>query len=96
MKTCKLEISVDLNGNEKYIAYEDSVETQEVGGSIVSRLDEIHSNDVEDIYVFLMDRGVEEGEINAAFVEMEKNGHNKANFGSFGSFISTSFQGLLH
>lgn len=96
MKTCKLEITVDLKGNEKYIAYEDSVVTHPTGSNIVTRMDEIHSPDMNDIVTFLSDRGVELDEIKFAFSEMEKNGHNKAGFGTFGSFISSWFEGSIH
>lgn len=95
MKTCKLEKQIGTYGTVRYLAYEDLIETS-INGNTVTRLDEIQSPDLEDILIFLNDRGVRSEEIEIALDEMDKNDHNKAGFGRLGRFVSSWFEGLMH
>lgn len=45
---------------------------------------------------FLIKNGVFDDEIDVAVIEMNNRQHNVAEFGTFGSFIATEYEGILH
>jgi len=64
-----------------------------VAGQTSITIDE-HINLEKAIYL-LKDKGLEEGEIKIAINEMNKMDHNVAEFGFFGGFIFSYYQGFL-
>lgn len=59
----------------------------------IGNVESFKSNDVNAVKTFLSSRGVYLEDINAALQIMEDEGHNKAEFGTFGSFTYSTFEG---
>lgn len=51
---------------------------------------------LEEVSEFLMQRGVDDNEIDTAIQEMIKHEHNVAEFGIYGRFVFSKFVGVLH
>lgn len=96
MKTCKLEIKEDIQGNDIYNAILESTIKHPTGKNIVTKLDEIRTAYPDQAIDFLVSYGVEYDEVLYAINEMTEKGHNQAGFGIFGSFISSWFEGVTH
>jgi hypothetical protein len=65
------------------------------GGADAVVVDQLKTNKPQEVHAFLGKYGVPSAEIKLAANEMEKNDHNAASFGFFGSFIYSFDDGIM-
>lgn len=57
---------------------------------------ELHGKTLEEVSSFLIRHGIDNNEIDVAVQAMLTQEHNVANFGFFGGFIFSTFEGIVH
>lgn len=94
LRSCKLRVVAGGTSNMHYVV---EVKESRAGNDKVDTkvIDVLTTRDARKVYSFMMSFGVPITEIQQASVTMEQMGHNVANFGWFGGFISSMFDGVL-